>query len=75
MESQSNTFTEILSKVAAGHAKAFLVDHSEIASGEIEHLDHIHGSKDFSDDLTLHKHAWIYLKDHSRCLVLQQNLK
>lgn len=57
------------------HTVGLLVDHSEVVNGELDCLNKYHGSKDFRQDLSLHKHAWIYLDDKRRCLLLQQKNK
>ena len=72
-ETSSKWLHDRLAAVPASKTVALLVDHSEVQEQSLDCLSHVHGSKDFRDDLTLNKSAWIYTSDESkrRCLLIQ----
>ena len=61
-----------LSAVPASKTVALLVDEDEVKNQSLACLSHVHGSKEFRQDLTLSKSAWIYTNDAAmrRCLLV-----
>jgi len=65
-------FSQWLEKAAAGVAPektlALLVDHTEVQ--KLDCLSHLHGSKEWRQDLTLHKHQWVYNPSNGRRMLV-----
>ena len=62
-----------LASVPSNKTVAILVDENDVKEQKLDCLKHLYGSKEFLQDLTLSKSAWIYTNDAAmrRCLVIQ----
>ena len=69
----SKWLDEKLASVAASKTVALIVDENEVSQRKLNCLSHLDGSKEFRQDLTLAKSAWIYSNDAAmrRILLVQ----